>query len=543
MTLWLSGCFELTGPLPGEAPVCVADSDCEGAEVCDVPSGSCVAAVVSEPLEVIFQVLGSSRAEDVSTPRVSLPSRTIVDATSQQTLTLPATVRAQGTLRVGEEVVAADLRFTREGEPGPVDDPAVTVETVAGDDVDFVASLLADATYTLEVLPLPSLDAAGVPWSRRLPPRRFEGLRTPPLGELLPLPLSYPDSLDTACGPGRATGCRLVGVVLEEAPGGARRPLPGLSVRASERRSGALVSSVGETDAQGIFALVISPDASPDYLLSVAPTERSGSEGCPSVPAEAGALVPTTTVDPAFLVPGEVLQILAPRPRRLCYGGSVRLPNSMVAEGALIELSSLSLVDATSGPPGVFSAPPERVDDRGGFTAEILAGEYRVTITPVSDDGTTAIHVEDLILTPDEGVTELLGQGFDLQTRTSFEGDLTASQVGFGEPVTIRAVPRPGATPLEQAARVVQTTGESGFFQLRLDVGVYDVFFQPEPATGRAWQVLPDLHVESTGDFVPDFDVELGAPLRIDGQVQDPGGTPCVGAVDEALAPPCAGAQ
>ncbi len=530
----LAACIDLTGPLPGQAPTCVVDADCDGAQVCDVPTGSCVAAVVTDPVEVVFQILGSSGPEGLSPPRLSLEPRTLSDATSQQTLVLPGVALALGTLRVDEEVVAADLRFTREGDVEPFEQRTVAAETstrlVDGEAVDFAVALLADETYTLEVLPRPSLDATGTPWSRRLPPRRFEGLRLPGRGEVLRLPLVYPEGLDAPCGPGRATRCRLEGVVLEEADDGGRGPLAGLSVRASSRVDGALVSSVAVTDDEGRFAIVISPDAEPDYLLRIAATES-------------GTLVPTTTVDPAFLVPGESLEVLAPRPRELLYGGTVFLPNSMFAQDALLELTSTSLVDDTFGPPAFFESSPVPVQSDGSFEARILAGEYRVVITPSSADAGAAVHVEELVLAPEDGVTELLGQGFELQTRSRFTGQINASSIGFGEPVPILAVPRAGSTPLERAARDVQTTGSSGTYELRLDVGVYDLFFQPDPATGRPWQIVPDLRVERTGDRVQNFDIELPAPLRVDGQVQNPGGEACVPAADAELAPPCAGAQ
>lgn len=506
----------------GPTNQCTTDEAC-GSGRCDPDEGFCLSGR-SEPVEIVLEVVPPVELSDVPVPSWATAPE-IFDGESERLLRQPTHVDLVGTIRWRGMRVPAELVFSRPGlegrnvvrvrastfaEPMPVGDQ----------DVDFRVRLGTDREYDLEVRPsaepVPGTD---VPWSRELPPLRIRGLSTPmasplnPTNYVWPFELRYPDDLDEPCASGRTSGCTLSGAVVSLVSD-VDRIEPGLQVQAIEVESGLVVSSTALTDDEGAFTMIVAPSAG-RYVLRV-----TGGTGRP--------LFPTVTVDPSFLLGSARIRV--PSPRQVSYRASVETMGGQRLPRAVVTFVSTDVFDAETGLAGTFRATAE-TDASGEVLLDLLAGTYEAVVTPA--DGTHAVVALDgLRIQPPVTGGVLQGQLFVVPERARFGGTLFTPS---GEPVsglTVEAVALGAAAEASEIGNVARHNrsteaylDETGRFELRLDVGTYDLFIKPPPESRFPWVVAPNRQIGSSDLVLADrFDLEAPRPLR--GSVTTPEGAP-----------------
>ncbi|MBX3251372.1 MAG: carboxypeptidase regulatory-like domain-containing protein [Myxococcales bacterium] len=505
---------------------CTSDEACSSGR-CDPDEGFCISAR-SEAVEVVLEVVPPVELSDVPVPSWSVPPE-IFDGEAERVLRQPTHVDLVGTIRWRGMRVPAELVFTRPGLEGR---SVVRVRAstfaepmlVADQQVDFRVRLGTDRDYDLEVRPsaepVPGTD---LPWSRKLPPMRVRGISTPmasplnPTNYVWPFELMYPDDLDEPCVTGRPSGCTLSGAVVSLVTD-VERIEPGLQVQAIEVDSGLVVSSTALTDEEGAFTMIVAPSAG-RYVLRV-----TGGTSRP--------LFPTVTVDPSFFLGSARIRV--PSPRQVSYRASVETTSGQRLPRAVVTFVSRDVFDAETGLAGTFRATAE-TDATGEVLLDLLAGTYEAVVTP-ADGAHAVVALDGLRIQPPVTGGVLQGQLFVVPERARFGGSLFTPS---GEPVvglTVEAVALGAAADpgeLGSVARHNRSTeallDETGRFELRLDVGTYDVFIKPPPESRYPWLVAPARQIGSTDLVLADrFDLEAPRPLR--GEVVTPEGAPLANA-------------
>lgn len=503
---------------------CASDADCvQGfcdGKICVDDSGASVT--------VAIEVLHRTGEVQEGTPASWAFDPKAFSGPSAQELVLPATREVRGRVRWDGIQVPATVRFVRQMaasvaplDPVPVDasterDPEATRE------YDYSATLVAGETYDVVVLPsddmvmMPMEDSA--PAIRSLPPLYLElSVEASDAGEPLIFDLSFPASIVTPCADELEVGCTLEARVLS-VDDQVELPEPGLQVRAIERNTGRVVSSIAETDALGRFAIRIS-ETSPDYLIRV--TSSVGQEPFPSV-----------SVDPDLAFDGSQSEktIHIPRLPRVQFRGEVRDENDKAVPVATVRFLSTGIFDVEElGLQGSFGATATS-DERGTFQVELLPGFYTVTVTPPED-------VENAwgALASDTAVGE------DIENAQIF---VVPPQVGLHGWVTSFAEEAvPGATVFASArrdsmSREVHRSQEAasnslGAFEMSIDAGKYDLSVKVPPEAGFPWLVEPELVMSGDqGDLLRRY--ELMPPIPVEGHVRNSTGVPVSNAVVRA---------
>lgn len=524
MLLLLGACGLTLGegePLRNE---CASDDDCAGA-VCESDTRMCVTTSVPS-MEVGLTVSVPSSGSSSAPPVVAVPPIE-VEGPLERDLDLPPSILVAGRIRSADTgaSVPAQVRFI---QPSPVEGMAPTelvtstspVVLSSGVEADYQLRVVAGGSY--DVIVEPTGDA-----TRAFPPLYISDLVAPATGDVWSLDIRYPASLD-----------RVEGSVFsydEEQ----EVPEDGLQVRAVEVATGRVVSSVAltgmtatvppEASDPGSFALHLSPGAGPFVLRITAGAERP--------------LFPTLLLDPDQSFPGE---LLVPRLEPVTYEGVVEA--SSIAGGgpvadAVVKLRSEDLFGDESDIEGTFRTTVT-TDADGRFTAEVLPGTYDVIVSP-SGGGTMGTSSAAADTTGRLGV--LVHSGVRIEaTDTTVRGQLfvvpARSQLG-GEVRAFDGRPMVGATvqasalgwlvegsPESRFNRSSDATVDgSGLFDLRLDVGVFDLSVRPPSGSGFPRVVMPEWTMSAPSGIVTG---QLGvpAPVPVRGVVRSADGTALPGA-------------
>jgi hypothetical protein len=268
---------------------CANDASC--------PAGSCDGNICVDDtgasVEVAIEVLrGATDMPRVTPASWAFPAEP-ASGSSVRDLVLPATREVRGVVRWGDLRVPATLRFVRRmtGPVAPLPPVPVEVDTlreVAGDEgqgeYDFSAALVAGETYDVVVLPSSDIvvtpTEATAPAIRSLPPMYSEvvvGNGDP--AEPFRFDVRFPIDISQDCSDNIDAGCTLKAEILSIDEEGEVAE-SGLQVRAIDRQTGRVVSSIGETDELGHFAIRIGVDVA-DYLIRA--TSSVGRDPFPAV--------------------------------------------------------------------------------------------------------------------------------------------------------------------------------------------------------------------------------------------------------------------
>ena len=512
-TRWVLALVAVVGCDFGSSDVQTIDNFCADDAGC--PMGVCESNLCIDDsgasVEVAIEVLrGSSDPEGVTPASWAFAAESVSGSTTRDLL-LPATREVVGVVRWDGLPVPATLRFVRRmaGPVAPLAPVAVEVDTlreVAGGDgeeaYDFSTVLVTGETYDVVVLPSSDMvmtpTQATAPAIRSLPPMYMElSVDDGDASEPFRFDVAFPAGLVDGCTENLDIGCTLEAEVLSVNAEG-ELPEAGLQVRAIEKTTARVVSSIGETDENGRFAIRIS-DAASDYLIRV--TSSSGREPFPAV-----------SVDPDlfFAVDPIKKRIYIPRVNPVQFTGRVRDEGDSPVPGATVRFLSVGIFGGNElGLEGSFSGSAT-TDAEGGFGVELLPGFYSVTVTPPED-------VENTwgVLTAESLVGEEL---------TATEALIVPSQIGLrGWVATFRDEAAAGVTVLARArlsedlgARSQEAVSNSlGAFAMSVDVGLYDMHVKTSSETGFAWLVEPELVMSTeAGDSVRGYRLDPPIPVR-----------------------------
>lgn len=535
--LSLVGCGLTLGEEPSLQNRCSSDADCAGA-TCEPGTGMCVTESI-QPLQVGLAVTPASSGTSNVVPAAEFGA-VRVTGPSTQDITMPRSILAAGRVEWAKtgETVPAQVKFIRPSllpGNGPIElSTSTSPQTVAvttGVQADYQLRVTAGALY--DVVVEPSGDAA-----RAFPPLYLSDQMAPKQGDVWPLDIVYPAQLASV----PATGSGLV-VSIE---GGQQVPQDGLQVRAVEVGTGRIVSSTALTGTTSTLPLTTSDPGS--FVLHLSP-----SAGSFVLRVTAGAdrpLFPTLTIDPSQLFPGAVLvPSLQPvtyegQVEAMSSAGTVRVPNAiitLVSDDVFANLSQETASFRTTA----------TTDADGQFSVQLLPGNYDVIISPPASMGTgdpsmVAVASRDFGVLVQQNVhidatnSVIRGQLFTVPLRAHLGGDVetaderpvsgaTAQATALGRSVV-------GGDPAAPYNRSSDTlTDAHGLFDLRLDVGVYDLAVKPPMGSGFPWVVEPGWWTSEPGAVVNEH-FEIGSPVPLRGVVRDADGAALPGAEVKAYA-------
>ena len=551
MGLALAGCgfdFHPIDDYPVNA--CTLDDDCS-AGMCE--EAICVAPT-SDALRVVVEIdtLSREAAEGPALPaRWRLEPRVIVGPELDADLAIPAGVQVLGSVRSGRSTVPADLKFTRRTEVSSARVGAgdgVEARTflepesfdVEGRNVqaDYAAVLGANGVYDVVVTPTSAtMDAGGgdeTGANRVFPPLYLDALRVPSGAERWELAFDYPD-LSVACSAEITEACTLSGTVQD----GEGAPESGLEVRAIERDSGRIVSSLGLTET-GVFSIAISPGAGPFDLRVV------GGETRDSFPE---------LVSPLPALGADGLTVTVPSLEPVIVAGRVVDDEGAGLGGARVVFTSSALLDAPTVPDvevqlmrGVTTLDAGDAGLVGAFEVSLLPGLYDVVATPSPAETEDPLDEPGIVVT----TLEITADGAELRAvelvapRRARFGAQVLTIDGEPLPLDVRARPlRPdaGSSPadtddfarLSRVARVATSaSGPTGYFDLRLDVGVFDIVGRPPEGSNHGAVVFVGHRAEEPGETESET-VDVAPPVPLAGILRDASGAPVASATLRAF--------
>ncbi len=514
---WVFALVAVAGCQFGSSDVQTIDNFCVDDASC--PVGVCESNICIDgsgaSVDVAIEVLRGSSDPDNAMPASWAFATESVSGSSTRDLVLPATREIVGVVRWDGLPVPATLRFVRRmaAPVAPLAPVAVEVDTLreaAGGDgpeaYDFSTVLVAGEIY--DVVVLPSSDMVMTPMQavapaiRSLPPLYLElPIDDGDRGEPFRFDVTFPTGLADSCTENIDIGCTLEAEVLS-VNGEGQLPEQGLQVRAIEKTTARVISSIGETDENGRFAIRIS-DAASDYLIRV--TSSAGRDPFPAV-----------SVDPdvAFAADPIKKRIYIPRVNPVQFTGRVRDMDDSPVPGATVRFLSTGIFGGSElGLEGSFSGSAT-TDAEGGFGVELLTGFYSITVTPPEDvDNTWGILTAESLVGEEVTATEAL---------------IVPSQIGLrGWVTTFRDEAAAGVTILARA-RMSEDLGarsqeavsnDLGAFAMSVDVGLYDMHVKTSPETGFAWLVEPELVMSAAvGDSVRGY--RLDPPIPVHGVIR-----------------------
>jgi hypothetical protein len=506
----LASCSLAIDPPPSVLNECTTDAECPGAR-CDTSLGMCLTPSTA-PLTVGFEIVPPASSNGLlAIPRVidgrELTGPAEIDFALEGQIAVVGdlcAVRA-GTTECAEHVHAS-LKFVGAGLTGPIvafeattNDPMMAPD---GQPADYIARLIRDRDYDVIIEPV------GEVARRRHPIRRT--FHTPAQGDIVRFQFLH-----------WADAQPFLGNVIDEL----EQPMSGLDVRAIDRATGALVSSVAVTDENGDFELSIEPGA--NYLIQL-----TGGEGRP--------VFPTFTQDPDFFYPiPERKQILVPAANGIEYGGTVQArgsPGAVVAD-ATVMFRALDVTRSENGLGGSFSTTV-RTDEEGEFRATLLPGTYDVLVTPppslmmglTSDLG---VQVQTGLIIEEGAV----GMAFELPPRVRLSGSVSTPDGRTMEGARVHAIALQrevaGVRAAEYNRSSDEVTDPMGGFVFPVDAGVYDLVAKPPAASRFPWSVrLADALVGPDDSSRPSVErsFQFEAPLPVRGRVLDATDVPIEGA-------------
>ncbi len=526
MRVWpLSALVVIIGCSFDSATVVTIDNSCAGDASCSegvCDRNICVDDTGASVALAIEVVRGPTEVQVVTPASWAFATEEASTSTSRD-LHLPATRQVVGTVRWNGAPVPATLRFVRQMDEGlaplvpiPIEvdtfrDPS-TVDGSEGN--DFSTVLVAGETYELVVMP--SSDMVMVPAQEPAPAIRS----LPPLHLVFPIAegdssepyridISFPAGLAEECTLTRDIGCTFrAEIYSRDNVDQIDMPEAGLQVRAVDKQTGRVVSSIAETDADGRFAIRVSNDAS-DYLIRI--TSSAGRDPFPAVSVDPDLLFVDNPLDKIIYIPR-----LAP----VQASGSVRDKIGRAVPGATVRFLSTKIFGGVQlGLEGTFSGSATTNED-GSFGAELLTGFYSITVTPPEDIANNwGIHYADAAV-GEEGTeigTLLVPSQINLSGTVSTFGGETAPGV------TVLARARPAADPSSVHRSQEVVSDDRGDFAMSVDTGVYDVQVKLPAESGFAWLVEPELQMSlDEGDLRREY--RLAPPVAVDGIIRNSDG-------------------
>ena len=493
---------------------------CDG-NICIDDSGASV--------DVAIEILSDSSNVQLATPASWAIGPESFSGASTRDIVLPATREVRGVVRWDGVRVPATLRFVRRmsGDVAPLTPVVVEVDTLrdasegdGSEGYDFSTVLVAGEIYDVVVLPssdmVMSPTEATVPAIRSLPPLYLE-LRVTDDDLTAPLrfDVAFPASLTENCTENIDTGCTLAAEVLSVA-NQVELPEAGLQVRAIDKNTARVVSSIGETDEYGRFAIRIS-DSAADYLIRV--TSSVGGDPFPSV-----------SVDPDVAFAGDPKRIYIPRLDPVQFTGRVRDGDGSPVPGATVRFLSIGIFDGSQlGLEGSFSALATTNED-GHFGAELLPGFYSISVAPPEDvENTWGIFSGGALV--GEGFTE--GEALVVPSQISLRGEVTTFRDESASGVTILASARPSEDLGIMNRSQEEVSNEMGGFAMSVDPGLYDMHVKMSSETGFAWLVEPELAMSPEfGDLARGY--RLDPPIPVRGVIRTSDGEPVPNALIRA---------
>ncbi len=513
---WVLTLLVISGCDFGAQAAPMLDNSCGGDGACaeGICDGNICIDSTGASVDVAIEVLRSSSDAAPVTPASWAFASEAASGSSTRDLALPPTREVVGTVRWDGLRVPATLRFIRRMAdsvaplaPVPVEVETVREGTLSLEGLDFSTVLVAGGTYDVVVLPSSDMvmtpTEASAPAIRRLPPKYMElPIEDGGSDEPLRFDVAFASDLADACTGYPDAECTLEGTVLsveEEI----EVPEAGLQVRAIDKGTGRVVSSIGETDENGYFAIRIGESAR-DYLIRV--TSSAGREPFPAV-----------SVDPELVFEGDPAekQIYIPRLRPIQFTGRVRDQMDSPVPGATVRFLSTGIFGGIElGLEGSFSGSAT-TDVDGRFGVELLTGYYSITVIPPEDaDNNWGVLIAD----------SLVGEEV-----TSTEALIVPAQVGLrGWVTTFREESAPGVTILARA-RMSEDLGsrsqeavsnDLGAFAMSVDAGLYDMHVKTSRESGFAWLVEPELAMSADdGDSFRGY--RLDPPIPVSGVIRN----------------------
>ena len=506
--VFVAGCsFQSTAPLDPLENRCRADEECI-AGLCD--GSICIDATGASAMVAIEVV-----ADPMDT-RVEVPASWVFDferfeGSSVVDLALPATREVRGSVRWEGSRVPATLRFARRmpGSVASLQQLSIDVDTLrepagaAPDSYDFTTVLVAGETYDVAVVPtsdtVMSPESETAPAVRSLPPLYLELEVRSGEASAQRFDVSFPADLTSECTDDLQTGCTLIADVASF-DGEVELAEPGLQVRAVDPVSGRVVSSIGETDLLGTFAIRIG-EATTDYLIRV--TSSAGRE-----------LFPAVSVDPdvVFADDPERKVIRIPRLDPVQYSGRVQDEAGAPVPSATLRFQTNSVFDESRlGLQGSFAASATTNAD-GTFGAALLPGFYSVTVLPPEDlERTWGVLTYDSLV----GMETEPASGLVVPSKVELTGSVQtfADEAAVGATVVARA--RQEEYPASKHRSQEAVTNSIGRFTMFMDVGLYDISVKVPSTSGYAWAVEPARVVERDATRT----YRLDPPIPIEGLV------------------------
>jgi len=498
---------------------CGSSADC-GEGVCD--EGVCVDPSSTRGQIVVEVLRGPNDTERLAPASWAFELGTLTGGGISDIL-LPETRQVAGSVRWKGVRVPAKVRFARRMPSAlqvlsPV---AVETDTFRGatpdegaSDVDYQVVLVGGETYDVTVTPsMDTFDAAEqiAPAIRSLPPI-FATVEIDAASDAAPFrfDVSFPDTLDAECGEAELTGCTLTGRILTF-DGFSVSPGVGLQVRALEKDSGRVVSSIGETDAFGDYAIRVSDTAGPYVVRITAP--GANAEPFPSV-----------SIDPELAFVGDPVErrVFVPRVAPILFSGTVQDEQLRPVQGATVRFASTVVFQETElGLEGSFAASATTASD-GAYSLQLLPGSYEVAITPPDDSvnrwaplAAQAVVVEGLPGGGDGGSVVLPSQVTLSGSCTTFTGEPASG-------VTVAARARRELGGLQRSRETVSSM--DGRFEMSVDAGLYDVLIKVPDSTGFPWLIEPELAVPPRSGTITRA-WELPPPIVVRGKVVSAAGT------------------
>lgn len=492
----LGGCSLIVDNGPQVVNHCASTTDCAGGATCDPMTSMCVHdATLPYPLwlEVVPPADPSGGA---ATPADLGPYESFSGSIS---LVVPRPVAVRGTVRRDGRAVSAQITFMPSAQT-PIGARATTARTMTSSDVDFATFLPSRGSYDVLVEPLGDDRALVPPFRSPVDAPLVVGATDASLA--IVLPTNEP---------------QIVGDLVD----GSGMPLTGFEVLATDRATGAVVSSVATTAATdaipGRFTIALATTTAP-FDLVVRPTAMRQSAG----------LVPTYRIQPELLMPvdGRVSILIPSSLPAVHWAGTVEYPStrgSRPVANAVVRVTSTNVIDATTGLVGSLDVSL-MTDATGVYDGQVLPGTYTVTITPTADPELGVLH-ESRELRPAAGTNELIGHVFEMPLRSVLAGMVNSPDGDLVRDARVRArplgLPIAGLTDPDVArlARSSEATSDPmGAFRLELDVGVYDLVVEPPVGSNFAWAVELGYGVGGSSTALADV-MQVDAPVVVESDV------------------------
>ncbi|MGB8329943.1 MAG: carboxypeptidase-like regulatory domain-containing protein [Polyangiales bacterium] len=503
---------------------CTDDASCAGG-VCD---GTICIDDSGASVELAIEVLRGASEAQTAVPSSWAFGPESASGSSTRDLVLPETREVRGTVRWDGARVPATLRFVRRMtgpvaslSPSPVE--VSTSRAASGgdepDSYDFSAILVAGQTYDVTVLPssdtVTAPAQAAAPAVRSLPPLYLVlfvngGDRAEPLR----FDLAFPTELADPCEESLDVGCTLEATVLG-VDGQGEHPEAGLQVRAIDKQTMRVVSSIGETDENGRFAIRIGSSSSA-YVIRV--TSSAGGPPFASV-----------SVDPvtAFASDPIARRIYIPRLSPVRFTGRVRDTNDVAVPAATVRFLATGIFGSQIGLEGSFSSSAT-TDEEGRFGTDLLPGLYTISVTPPADvENAWGILSAEALVDDENRSTEAL----IVPTQVGLRGWVTTFRDESATGVTVLARARSDA---ESGARSQEAVSSAlGAFVMTMDPGVYDIQVKASAKTGFAWLIEPELVMRADwGDVLRGY--QLDPPIPVQGILRSSDGAPVPSAMIRA---------